>query len=65
MALKTPTQRSNAELLAFAQKVDANATAVDDTTGAVTTTTASWSEQQKIDWISYWYGDGKNEIVES
>lgn len=57
------TQRkSNASLLAYAQAIDANASAVDSGTGQVTTT-STWTENQKELWTAYWNGSDSFEAV--
>jgi len=56
-------RKSNADLLAWVQaKVDASASAVDGSTGIVTTT-STWTEGKKFDWNNYWHSGESFEIV--
>lgn len=65
MATYTPQKLSNAVLLTLIQdKIDASATAVDNTTGAVTTS-ATWTDAQKYDWLQLWNSRDSCEVAES
>jgi len=63
MSTYTPQKKSDADLLTLVQtRIDAAATAVDRTTGVVTSAT-SWTDQMKADWLELWQTGDTCEII--